>query len=92
VITGILLNAWQKNIYKFEDGNESVTTQNQNTTVFRTVVFSPQVSLGATYNISQRIKVTAEPMLRYAIQTVADSPVKANLYAGGVFIGLYFNL
>jgi hypothetical protein len=92
VITGILLNAWQKNIYRYDGGQESVSTQNQNTTAFRTVVFSPQVSLGATYHVSPKLKIMAEPMIRYSIQTVAESPVKANLYAGGIFIGLYFNL
>jgi len=92
MITGVLLNAWQKNIYTFSNGQETTTQQYQNTTSFRTVVFSPQVSLGATYHISPKFKVQAEPMFRYAIQTVANTPIRANLYAGGIFIGFYYNL
>jgi len=92
MITGVLLNAWQKNIYTFSNGQETTTQQYQNTTSFRTVVFSPQVSLGATYHISPKFKVKAEPMFRYAIQTVANTPIRANLYAGGIFIGFYYNL
>jgi hypothetical protein len=85
---GLLLNAQQTTIVKYLDGSETNSTDEM-TGNFRQFVISPQLSLGAEYQVSQHFHLRFEPIVRYAVQSLVDSPLKTNLASAGLLVSGY---
>jgi len=88
---GLLLNAQQKTYIKYIDGNESTTIDE--ITYLRQFTISPQLTLGADYQISRYINLRIEPIARYSVRSLVDSPpytpVKTYLISGGAMVVCY---
>jgi len=88
---GLLLNAQQTTYIQSFDGIESKRTDE--ITYLRQFNVSPQVSLGVDYQISQYINLRIEPIARYSVRSLVDSPpytpVKTYLVSGGAMVICY---
>lgn len=88
---GLLLNAQQTTYVNYFDADETKTTEQMN--YLRRFTVSPQLSLGADYQISQYINLRIEPVVRYSLRSLVDpppyTPLKTHLISGGVMVVCY---
>ncbi len=91
VTTNILINSTSTSDSKYEDGSIIRTTQKQPYD-YKTFGLSPTFSLGADYKISNKIKLTAEPTIRYGLLNIINAPITANLWSVGFNVGCYYAL
>jgi len=85
---GFFMNAQQSTFVKYEDGSEKKTTDELNGS-FQQITISPLLSLGAEYQVSQHFHLRFEPIVRYAVQSLVDSPLKTNLVSAGLLVSCY---
>lgn len=88
---GLLLNAQQTTYLQSFEGIESRRTDE--ISYLRQFTISPQLSLGVDYQISQYINLRIEPIARYSLRSLVDSPpytpVKTYLISGGAMVVCY---
>lgn len=88
VITNFILTVKQTNKLEYSDGR---TTKNSSSSAqgFDRVDISPVISFGFDHQLSNKIRLIAEPVFRYGILRTKDAPVKEHLWNMGLNIGLY---
>jgi hypothetical protein len=85
---GFFLNARSTTIIKYSNGQESITS-GELSIHYRQFVISPQLSLGAEYQLSSLFHFRFEPIARYALNSLVNSPIKTNLISGGLLVSFY---
>jgi hypothetical protein len=85
---GFFLNARSTTIIKYLNGQESITS-GELSIHYRQFVISPQLSLGAEYQLSPLIHFRFEPIARFALNSLVDSRIKTNLISGGLMVSFY---
>lgn len=90
-VTEFLVSATQTSLVSYADGSKERETQKSQYD-YRTVNFSPQLSVGADYRINQRMGVLVEPTFRFGTVNIIDAPVNAYLWSCGLNLSYYFGL
>jgi len=85
---GFFLNARSTTIIKYSNGQES-RTSGELSIHYRQFVICPQLSLGAEYQLSSLFHFRFEPIARYGLNSVVNSPLKTNLISGGLLVSFY---
>jgi len=86
--TGFFRGGQRTIIQKYEDGHEA-RSNNDFSGTYRQISISPQLSLGAEYQLSSLFHFRFEPIARYALNSVVNSPLKTNLISGGLLVSFY---
>ena len=86
--TGFFRGGQRTIIQKYEDGRET-RSNNDFSGTYRQISISPQLSLGAEYQLSSLFHFRFEPIARYALNSVVNSPLKTNLISGGLLVSFY---
>jgi len=90
VCAGIFLNAHRTTIITYVNGNEE--KGKSEISGYRPFSISPQVSFGADFQVSPLMNIRIEPIARYGLLSLIDSPINTNLISGGVLFSFYFAL
>ena len=89
VTTNILINATQTNVFEYENGDTKRNTVDQPND-YNPINLTPTFSVGIDYKISKKINLRVEPMFRYGLLKIIDTPVTAYLWNGGLNITGYY--
>ncbi len=89
VTTNILINATQRSVFEYEEGDTKRNTIDQPYD-FNSLNITPTVSIGMDYKISDKINLRVEPTLRYGLLRIIETPVTAYLWNGGLNITGYY--
>ncbi len=87
ITTNILLSTSRTFVYY---DNKHETKKHYST--FNKLNFSPLLSMGLVYRVTNKLRLYAEPTFRYGILPIIDSPVSAHLWNCGFNIACYYNL
>jgi hypothetical protein len=90
-MTNFLLNVKQTTNYEYSNGKTEKKSQSSKSG-FNKVDFSPMVSVGVDYKLTNKIHLLAEPTFRYGAVKTKDAPVTENLWSAGLNIGFYYAL
>ena len=91
ITSAILLKSTQNLVFDDGDGSKSVSTNDQNESFNKFNLF-PEVSIGVERQVSRKVSVRIQPVFKYGILKIIDTPVSANLWSGGVNVGCYYRL
>jgi len=75
--------------YWYEDGtvkNDSRTSEFD----YKGLILSPQASIGVNYALNKRLRLKAEPTLRYGITNITNTPVTGRLWNAGLNLSCFF--
>lgn len=93
---GMVLNVFQRSFTRQIPENPSPDFKDnvyENTFDYNKVNFSPTVSIGLNYKISNRIILQTEPSFRYGLQSTLDNLVgNVHLWSVGLNFGFYIRL
>jgi hypothetical protein len=90
-LTNFLLNVKQTTNYEYANGKTEKKSQSSKSG-FNKVDFSPMVSVGVDYKLTNKIHLLAEPTFRYGAVKTKDAPVTENLWSAGLNVGFYYAL
>lgn len=90
ITTSFLLNETVTNILIFPEQTEKET--NPNDDEFNKVNFSPTISAGIDYEINSSMNVRIEPVFKYGVRKIIDTPLTAYLYSVGLNVAYYFGI
>jgi hypothetical protein len=90
-LTNFLLNVKQTTNYEYANGKTEKKSQSSKSG-FNKVDFSPMVSVGVDYKLTNKIHLLAEPTFRYGGVKTKDAPVTENLWSAGLNVGFYYAL
>jgi hypothetical protein len=90
-MTNFLLNVKQTTNYEYSNGKTEKKSQSSKSG-FNKVDFSPMVSVGVDYKLTNKIYLLADPTFRYGAVKTKDAPVTENLWSAGLNIGFYYAL
>jgi hypothetical protein len=76
---------------KYSDGR-IVKDRQKPHNLYKKILMSIIAGAGLDYKISQRLSLRIEPVFRYDVINIIDTPVTANLWDGGINIGFYVGL
>jgi hypothetical protein len=91
IVTNILLKATQTTVSESLNGDKKRETKTQ-LEDFKTLNFSPMISVGLDYKVNDRLNLRAEPTFRYGLLKIIDAPVSAYLWTAGLNISCYYRL
>jgi len=86
-----LVNADQKSIFEYSNGNIKRTKQSP-AFDFKKFNLSPMISLGLGYRINDHLYLSIEPTFRYGILKITDTPVTEYLWNAGLNTGIHYTL
>mgnify|MGYP002399471335 FL=1 len=78
--------------YSYYETGEVRKTKTQLQDDVRKMNLSVQLGMGLRYRFNERLKLMAEPVLRYGLFKSADTPVAEKLWTAGLNTGLYFSI
>lgn len=87
IATNFLIKTKNTAHYKYADGKTEKRTETHSSD-FKKVSFSPLVSLGIDYKISDKIHVSAEPTFRFGHILNESGPIKVKLWSTGLALGV----
>ncbi len=91
MVINLLLNQGQVT-YNYYGSGEVKRDNTKLQDDIREVNLSVQLGMGLRYRLNGRLKLMAEPVLRYGLLNSADTPVAEKLWTGGLNTGLYFSI
>lgn len=89
VSTNLFLAQKTKQTMEFPDGRKATSTFYTNPR-FMTFNFAALAGLGGSYEVTKKIIINAEPIVRCSITSIVDAPVKGYLISGGLTLGLNY--
>ncbi|TND08370.1 MAG: hypothetical protein FD123_2166 [Bacteroidetes bacterium] len=87
--TNILLQATQKSVAEYENGDIERNTQDLQDD-YKMLNISPTISAGVDYRINDKINLRAEPTFRYGLLKIIDTPITGYLWNAGLNITCYY--
>lgn len=85
--TNIFISEIQTSILVYSDHTERKTYPTN--IEYKRINVSPTISFGIDYNIDERSNLRIEPIFRYGVLKIIDTPVAGYLYNGGINISYY---
>jgi hypothetical protein len=87
----IFLTEINKTILKYDDGTTEHKRQKSNYNYHR-VLLSVVAGAGLEYKMNHRMSLRIEPVFRYDVINIIDTPITSHLWGGGLNIGYYICL
>lgn len=91
IMTNFLINTKNTAHYKYANGKTEKKSETY-AADFKKVNFSPLLSLGVDYKISDKIHVSAEPTFKFGQILTEAPPIKENLWSAGLVFGVSYYL
>lgn len=91
VSTGFLIRSTSTSYVEYADGHSERRVADQ-TDAFNKLALFPTISSGVSFNLTDRLEMRVEPSFRYGVLRIIDAPVTANLWSGGLGIGVRLRL
>jgi hypothetical protein len=73
------------------DGSKA-TSKSERLSDFRPFNFTPQLSAGVEWSLNDKSSIRVEPIARYGVMKIADTPITEYLWSYGLNIGYHFKL
>ena len=90
IITGLLLQETQVDWLYYPDHTERDAF---NTEIdYNKLQLSPAASAGIDCRLGGRVNLRVEPVVRYGMLDIIDTPVTGRLYSAGLLLGCYWRL
>jgi hypothetical protein len=89
--TNIFLKHTRTSTLEYNNGKEKKEFVSDNSG-FNKVNFAAVAGLGMEYDITDKLRLRAEPIYRHSLGSIIDTPIKSYLYSAGVNFGIYSKL
>jgi hypothetical protein len=90
--TNIFLKATQTNISEYKNGKTKRRTSKQQESNYKLLDVSPTISAGIEYWISPEINLRMEPIFRYGVLKIIDTPITGYLWNAGLNIAFFYKI
>lgn len=91
VVTEFLTKSTNTAVFYRSDGSKERNTEVLNDD-YKLINLSPTVSAGVEYVLNPNMSLRAEPIFRFGVLQIIDTPVTGYLYSAGLQVGYYFKL
>lgn len=90
--TNIFIKATQTNISEYKNGETKRRTSKQQESNYKLLDVSPTISAGIEYWISPEINLRMEPIFRYGVLKIIDTPITGYLWNAGLNIAFFYKI